>query len=96
MLSVERRDGVLEVHGDIIQISDSDKIKDELKKELAQNSRVELLIHNSPTITSALIGFLLKTVKIDGADITLRVRSKKLYETLEHMLLAETFNVRLE
>jgi hypothetical protein len=84
------------VTGTIKTVSDTQAIKDAVLK--AHTSHIDvpirLLLQDSFIITSSLIGFLIKVIKMDHYALIVEVGSLELYEMLEDMNLIEIMNVR--
>ncbi len=87
-------DNTIEVHGDIVNVRDSDYFRDKGKEILDVSDGLKIYIIDSDTITSSVIGFLLKMAKRDGKKIELYVKSNHLGEMLKNMDLLEIFNVK--
>jgi anti-anti-sigma regulatory factor len=86
----------LTIIGNIKSIEDSVEIKEHinaLQKTGAKN--ILLKIQDSFSMTSTVIGHLMKLVNIDKLTITLVVGDQRLYQLLEELSLVQTFNVRL-
>lgn len=86
------------VIGTIKTISDGQSIKDAVKKvfEYDKQTVVNLHIKDSFIITSSVIGFLIKLIKIDKMMLNVYVKSAELYSMLEDMSLIDSMNVRKE
>lgn len=84
------------VLGTIKSISDGQTIKDSIKKIFENDNQavVNLHIKDSFIITSSVIGFLIKLIKIDKRALFVHVRSLELYSMLEDMSLLDSMNVR--
>lgn len=84
------------VIGTIKTISDGQNIKDAVKKvfEYDNQAVVNLYIKDSFIITSSVIGFLIKLIKIDKMILHVHVKSAELYSMLEDMSLIDSMNVR--
>jgi hypothetical protein len=87
----------LTISGNIKSIEDSAEIKEvtlALIKEGATN--LHFNIQDSFSMTSTVIGFLMKVVNVDNVRITLVVGDGRLYQLLEELSLLQAFNVRLQ
>lgn len=84
------------VVGTIKTISDGQAIKDCVKRMFEQDNQavVNLHIKDSFIITSSVIGFLIKLIKIDKRALYVHVKSSELYSMLEDMSLIDSMNVR--
>ena len=81
------------ITGNIKTIGDYQAIKDTLGK-LVNNSRsITLIIKDSISITSSVIGYLTKLVQKDNIDIQIRVGDTNLYELFDEINLVQLFRV---
>jgi hypothetical protein len=86
----------LTITGNIKSIEDSTEIKSAvtaLQKKGAKSILVR--IQDSFSMTSTVIGHLMKLVNIDNITVYLVVGDARLYELLEELSLVQPFNVRL-
>jgi hypothetical protein len=85
---------VLVVEGRITSIEDYVGIRDGLNSLIEEgNQELTLKIVDSKTITSSVIGFLMKLVNHDKIKVTIEVGAEELYKSLATMHLTELFNV---
>jgi len=87
---------VIDVVGNIKSISDGQAIKDAIKKAYQDNQQasIDLCIKDSFIMTSSVIGFLIKSIKVDKMFLHVNVGSQELYEMLLEMSLVDAMNVR--
>ena len=87
---------VIDVVGNIKSICDGQTIKDAITKAFQDNQQafIDLCIKDSFIITSSVIGFLIKTIKVDKILLHVSVGSEELYEMLLEMNLVDIMNVR--
>lgn len=87
---------VIDVVGNIKSISDGQTIKDAITKIFQddKNTFIDLCIKDSFIITSSVIGFLIKAIKVDKMALHVSVGSQELYEMLVEMSLVDAMNVR--
>jgi hypothetical protein len=86
----------LTINGNIKSIEDGNAIKEAInacKKE--GTTSVLLRIQDSFSMTSTVIGFLMKLVNIDKLRVSLVVGDARLYQLLDELSLVQAFNVRL-
>lgn len=84
----------LTITGNIKSIEDSLKIKEKINKILqGDNCRIKLNIVDSFSMTSTVIGFLMKLAHHDKVQITLSIGDHRLYELLDELNLVQLFNV---
>ena len=96
-MQIERKgSNELTIIGNIKSIEDSVEIKkavDALQQKGAKS--ILLRIQDSFSMTSTVIGHLMKVVNIDKVTISMVVGDHRLYELLEELSLVQPFNVRL-
>ncbi len=82
--------------GTIKTIADGQMIKETINRSFHQDKQrtIKLTIKDSFIITSSVIGFLVKAIKIDKMDLTVYVGSMELYSMLDDMNLLDSMNVR--
>lgn len=86
--------GVLVIEGEMKTIENYTEIKNALTNIIAQGGKsVTIIIKDSMTITSSIIGLFTKTVHGDGLKIYLQVHSDRLFNLLEDLNLIAVFNV---
>jgi hypothetical protein len=85
----------LNITGNIKSIEDSLEIKEALNTLQKKGARSILLrIQDSFSMTSTVIGHLMKLVNIDKVSISMVVEDQRLFQLLEELSLIQTFNVR--
>ncbi len=84
----------LNITGNIKSVNDFQAIKTAANEITAKNSEITIVIENSLSITSSIIGYFNKLVLKDGIKISMRVGNPQLMELLEDLSLTSTFNVR--
>ncbi len=84
------------VSGTIKTINDGQTIKDAVRRVFEQDNHKVLNLHikDSFIITSSVIGFLIKIIKVDKMPLYIHVKSPELYSMLEDMSLIDSMNVR--
>jgi predicted DNA-binding protein with PD1-like motif len=86
----------ISIMGNIKSIEDSLEIKNavsDLQKKGAKS--IHLRIQDSFSMTSTVIGHLMKLVNVDKITISMIVGDDRLYQLLEELSLVHPFNVRL-
>lgn len=84
----------LTITGNIKSIEDSLKIKEEINKKLKiDDTRIKLVIKDSFSMTSTVIGFLMKLVHHDKIQISISVGDSRLYDLLDELNLVQLLNV---
>lgn len=96
LMKIEHRGNrELAIIGNIKSIEDSLELKKALDALQQQGARNILLrIQDSFSMTSTVIGHLMKLVNLDKITISLIVGDRRLYELLEELNLVQPFNVR--
>jgi hypothetical protein len=85
----------LTISGNIKSIDDGKEIKDAVNTLISGGATtLNLKIHESFSMTSTVIGFLMKLVNIDQVRVSLVVGDQRLYQLLEDLCLIQAFNVR--
>jgi len=91
----------LKVDGSILTIIDNIKsvehfqeIKLALDKMKLSSSSISIKIPNSLSITSSVIGYLMKLIHKDGIRLSLSVGDERLVKLLTDLGLSSEFNVR--
>jgi len=95
-MEVERNRNEILITGNIKSIEDSLQIKDTINAVLEQGVRnIHIKIMDSFSMTSTVIGFLMKLVNHDKIPLSMSVFDNRLYVLLEELNLLQIFNVRL-
>ncbi len=81
------------ITGNIKTIGDYQTIKDTLEKVVATSKNVTIIIKDSISITSSVIGYLTKLVQKDNIDLQIRVGDTNLYELFDEINLVQLFKV---
>jgi len=85
------------ITGNIKSIEDSQEIKNAISAMQQKGSRsIRLKILDSFSMTSTVIGHLMKLVNLDKIPVSLVVGDERLYQLLEELSLVQTFNVRMD
>ena len=86
----------LTIIGNIKSIEDSMEIKQAMNGLQQKGAKsIVLKIQDSFSMTSTVIGHLMKLVNVDKISVSLVVGDQRLYEILEELSLVQPFNVRL-
>ena len=96
-MDIEQVNNEIVITGNIKSIEDSIQIKETISAVLRQGSaNVFLRIKDSFSMTSTVIGFLMKLVNYDKVQLSLVVGDNRLYVLLEELNLLRIFNVRYD
>jgi len=83
------------IEGNIKTIGDYNSIRSTIQGIVdGGNTNISLSILNSISLTSSIIGYLLKLVKKDGVRISTKIGDNRLHELLSELNLIEAFNVQ--
>jgi len=86
----------LTITGNIKSIEDSMEIKTAISAVQKRGAKsIQLRIQDSFSMTSTVIGYLMKLVNLDKIPISLLVGDHRLYQLLDELSLVQPFNVRL-
>ncbi|WP_022851849.1 hypothetical protein [Limisalsivibrio acetivorans] len=96
MVNAEVKGNELVIEGGIKSIDDYLEIKSALQYMVDNGIEcIEMKIVDSMSITSSLIGFMLKVINVDRVEMHVYVGTKRLEELLSELDLSKVFNVRL-
>jgi hypothetical protein len=82
------------ISGNIKSVSDFQTIKSTMDSVVADNSTIDLIIKDSISITSSVIGYLNKLILKDGIKLNTSVGNDDLISLLDDLNLSSVFNVR--
>lgn len=86
--------GSFKITGEIKTISDYQSIKKTIQEAVDGGaSTISIAIEDAQTITSSVVGYLLKLVNLNNVNVTLSAKNNKLYKMLEDLVLIDVFNV---
>jgi hypothetical protein len=96
-MKIERRgSNELLITGNIKSIEDSMDIKNSINDLQQMGVRsIQLRILDSFSMTSTVIGFLMKLVNLDKITVSLVIGDQRLYQLLDELNLVQPFNVNL-
>jgi len=83
------------VNGNIKTLEDSHQIKEVISGRVVHGCKnIHLKINNSFSMTSTVIGFLMKLIHHDKVQLSVSVVDSRLYMLLDELCLVKIFNVR--
>ena len=86
----------LTIIGNIKSIEDSMEIKQAINGLQQKGAKsITLKITDSFSMTSTVIGHLMKLINIDKVSVSIIVGDHRLYEIIEELSLVQLFNVRM-
>lgn len=93
-MEISANGSVVTIDGNIKTIGDYNSIRSTIQGIVDGGSKsISLNIVNSISLTSSIIGYLLKLAKKDGIRISTKVGDSRLHELLSELNLIEVFNV---
>lgn len=93
-MNITHDGNTIEVTGDIKSLQDYTEVKETISKMIFAGSKsIQLNITNSASITSSVIGFLIKLINIDKIDLKVATGNSKLYKMLNDLNLTDLFKV---
>ena len=84
----------LSIEGNIKSVNDYQEIKTSVNDLVSDHKEIDIIIQDSLSITSSVIGYLNKLVLKDGIKINMKVGDAQLMELLEDLNLKKVFNAR--
>ena len=84
----------LSIEGNIKSVNDYQEIKTSVNNLVSDYKDINIIIQDSLSITSSVIGYLNKLVLKDGIKINMKVGDAQLMELLEDLNLKKVFNAR--
>ena len=92
-MTLKQEGNIINIEGNIKSIEDYEQIKSALDNVKASFDSITLNIKNSISITSSVIGYLVKLAN-EGKKIYLNVGSEDLYDLLDELNLINLFSVK--
>lgn len=94
MKATPKNECELVIDGNIKTLEDYQRIRAMVLDMIANDcNRITLAITDSLSMTSSVIGFLLKVVHQDGVTLSIRVHDERLYSLLDELNLLKVFGV---
>ena len=81
------------ITGNIKTIGDYQSIKNSLDSLVSSSKHVTIIVKDSISITSSVIGYLTKLVQKDNINLQIRVGDANLYELFDEINLVQLFKV---
>lgn len=94
MMDISASGSKVTIIGNIKSVNDFQSIKSTLDGVVVNNTSVDLIIEDSISITSSVIGYLNKLILKDGIKITMSIGNDDLISLLDDLNLSNVFNVR--
>ena len=92
-MQISAEDNIVTIYGNIKTISDYRSIKETVDAIVSQTRSVTLVIPDSLSMTSSVIGYLNKLAQGDGVKVTLKVGNAELMELLNELDLQSIFHI---
>ena len=93
-MQVTMSSNTLTIVGNIKSVNDYQDIKTSLNSIVDDFKEINVIIKDSLSITSSVIGYLNKLVLKDGVKINMSIGNAQLLELLEDLNLNSVFNAR--
>ena len=93
-MTIANTNNKITIEGNIKSISDFHEIKSVMDEVITRSKEIEILVKDSFSITSSVIGYFNKIIHKDGVTLHLSVTDKRLYELLEDLNLIALFHVK--
>ena len=93
-MDISASGSVVTISGNIKSVGDFQSIKSTLDSVVTSNSQITLIIKDSISITSSVIGYFNKLILKDGIKIDMRIGNEDLISLLDDLNLTSVFNVR--
>jgi len=93
-MNVTMSSNSITIEGNIKSVSDYQDIKTSITNLVQDHKEINVIIKDSLSITSSVIGYLNKLVLKDGIKISMRVGDAQLMDLLEDLNLKTVFNAR--
>jgi len=83
------------IDGNLKSLSEVRQVSSEIDLITKESKNIVLILSNSLSIPSSLIGYLIKIIKQNSVNLTLKVGDKRAYDTLDDLNLVRLFNVQM-
>jgi len=90
-MQVERSSNILKIDGNIKSVKDYQEIKSITDTLVQEHKSITVIIEDSLSITSSVIGYFNKIVLKDSIDLNMRIGDAKLMELLADLNLTSVF-----
>ncbi|MDQ1245171.1 MAG: hypothetical protein QG565_1512 [Campylobacterota bacterium] len=93
-MEIETSSNTIKITGNIKSISNFQTIKESVDALILQHKHINIVIVDSLSITSSVIGYLNKLVLKDNIDIHMSVGNEQLLHLLDDLNLIQTFKAK--
>ena len=93
-MELELANSKLKIRGNIKSVRDFQSIKTELDGLIGEHKHITLDIVDSISMTSSVIGYLVKIIHKDGVSLSMNVGDERLAKLLDELGLSQEFNVK--
>ncbi len=93
-MQVSTSSNTLRITGNIKSVNDYQEIKTATDHLVQEHKEITVIIEDSLSITSSIIGYFNKIVLKDSIDLHMRVGNSQLMELLEDLNLTAVFKVK--
>ncbi|MBB5020853.1 hypothetical protein [Desulfurispira natronophila] len=92
-MRIDVDDSEVTIYGAIKTISDHESIKNVLDDVVQTHKHITIIVPESPTIISSVIGYLIKLIFMKKIQITVKVGNDSLYQMMHELELIKVLNV---
>lgn len=85
---------IVTIDGNIKTVTDYQELKKNIDPLIKSNKNIEIILKDSISITSSVIGYFNKLVLKDKIELKIAVASELLFELFKDLNLVELFRVR--
>lgn len=85
---------IVTIDGNIKTVIDYQELKKNIDPLIKSNKNIEIILKDSISITSSVVGYFNKLVLKDKIELKIAVASELLFELFKDLNLVELFNVR--
>ncbi len=93
-MNISVSSNIITITGNIKSVHDYQEIKSALDNAVLEHKSVVVVIKDSISITSSIIGYFTKLVQKEGIDLSIEVGDANLMELFEDLHLMSIFKVK--
>lgn len=82
------------IEGNIKSLTEVREINSAMEQLSKGTKEIKLVLKDSLSFPSSLIGYLIKAIKQNGIKISVLIKDSRVYETLSDLGMIELFNVK--
>ena len=93
-MEISISNNIVTIDGNIKTVTDYQELKKNIDPLVKSNKNIEIILRDSISITSSVIGYFNKLVLKDKIELKIAVASELLFELFKDLNLVELFRVR--